>query len=122
MLVIREPQLRALRENTRAAFRSRLYWYFSTRRLPFGLPSLGREIDAGLAEAERLEIRRESDIQQFLESVFEFYGGFERRSAEGEPGYPSGAPRFLEARVVLASERVRRLAEWIRTQQSRKTR
>jgi hypothetical protein len=111
VVVIRREQMEAFRTDARVRYRENLYFRMSTRNLPFGLESLGRQIDIGLREAARFHIRDERAITTFIETVLCSFGGF-TLDADGNGVYPPKALRFLDARHVPDKNRIERLSQW----------
>lgn len=112
MLVIRNAQMEAFWTAAQSQRRERLFFRLSTRRLLFPVVLLGLQLDIGLNEGARFGISRESELAEFLETVFTRIGEFQLDS-EGRAIYPPGADRFLLADTVPVAERLRRFAEWV---------
>jgi hypothetical protein len=110
MLLIRAEQMRALNQHVRQNQRDRLVWQYASRAAEFGLDPcfLAAHIDEGLAECRRFRVGHERDVDLFLRTVLQHYGGF----LPGPVAYPARAMRFLADTNSPAQERVRRFAEW----------
>jgi hypothetical protein len=111
MLIIREAQMAAFRANARAQCRKQLYFRLSSLDLPFGIESLGTQVQIGLDEADRLQIADRAAIAEFVETVVLQLGGF-TVGPDGRVVYPAPAGRFLSAMRVPALQRVQRFAQW----------
>lgn len=114
-MLIRDEQLKVLRDAARQRLRARLFFQFSTRALPIDIALLGTQIDLGLAEAERLQLVAEDDITLFLDTILTHLQCFPVDGV-GKVSYSAPLTRFLEALEVPASQRVRRCAEWLTVQ------
>ncbi len=117
MLIIREAQMAVFRAAAREQCRNQLYFRLSMRNLPFGLESLGSQVQIGLDEADRLQIADHAAIAEFVETVVVQLGGF-TVGADGRVIYPAPAARFLSAQKVPALQRIQRFAQWAASQRA----